>query len=75
MLRELAENQPVLKNIRGSFLEQFIMEELGLAAEMANINNDYASVHYYAVSAYEPLKDSNVESLYTGVMNQINLKL
>ena len=51
------------------------MEELGLAAEMANINNDYASVHYYAVSAYEPLKDSNVESLYTGVMNQINLKL
>ena len=56
-------------------IKQFITEELGLAAEMANLSNDYASVHYYAVSAYEPLKDSNVESLYSGVMNQINLKL
>lgn len=58
-----------------SQIKQFVQQELGLAAEMSNIESDYASVNYYAVSAFEPLDKSNIEPLYKGVMNQINLKL
>lgn len=56
-------------------VKQFIENELGLAAEISNIENNYASINYYAVSAYEATEKSNVTHLYEGIMEQINLKL
>lgn len=58
-----------------SELKAFLEDGLGMAGEVQNVENNYASIHYHAVSAIDSLGNSNVDNLYKRIMEEINLKL
>lgn len=53
-------------------LKNLVISQMGMAAEIMDLENTYASLHFYAVSA---LKDEGVNKLITGIMNELNVKL
>lgn len=53
-------------------LKDLVISQMGMAAEIMDLENTYASLHFYAVSA---LKDEGVNKLITGIMNELNVKL
>lgn len=53
-------------------LKDLVVSQMGMAAEIMDLENTYASLHFYAVSA---LKDEGVNKLITGIMNELNVKL
>lgn len=53
-------------------LKDLVITQMGMAAEMMDLEHTYASLHFYAVSA---LKDEGINKLITGIMNELNVKL
>lgn len=53
-------------------IRNFVNTQLGLAAEIADLESTYASLHFYAVSA---LKNKGIENFTSGVLNELNVKL
>ena len=45
---------------------------MGLAAEVMDLENTYASLHFYAVSA---LKDKGMDRLSDGILEDLKVKL
>ncbi|MDE5784898.1 MAG: hypothetical protein K2H98_00025, partial [Duncaniella sp.] len=53
-------------------LREMIEGEMGLEAEVRDLEQTYASLHFYAVSA---LKNQGIDRFTTGIMNDLNVKL
>lgn len=53
-------------------LRAMVIEEMGLAAEVMDLENTYASLHFYAVSA---LKDKGMDILSDGILDDLKVKL
>ena len=64
-----------LENYSDADLRNFLIEDMGLASEVSDVESIYASVRYFAVSAMESLPQSGIGPLYHDVMQQIKLKL
>lgn len=53
-------------------IREFVTEQLGLIAEVSNLEGMYASLHFYAVSA---LKNIGIQEFTSGIINELNIKL
>ncbi len=53
-------------------LREMIEAEMGLEAEVHDLEQTYASLHFYAVSA---LKNQGIDDFTAGIMNDLNVKL
>lgn len=56
----------------GEMLKAFVSEQMGLGAEMYNLENTYASLNFYAVSA---LKNQGIDRLTLGIIEDLKVKL
>lgn len=56
----------------GEKLKGFVIEQMGMAAEVNNLENTYASLNFYAVSA---LKDQGIDRLTSGIIEDLEVKL
>lgn len=54
-----------------NLLKDLVINQMGMAAEVMDLENTYASLHFYAASA---LKDSGIEKLILGIMNDLQVK-
>jgi len=55
-----------------SQLKEMVTTQMGMAAEIMDLENTYASLHFYAVSA---LKNEGIENLTCGILNDLKVKL
>ena len=53
-------------------LKDMVINQMGMAAEVMDLENTYASLHFYAVSS---LKDKGIEKLTSGIIDDLNVKL
>ena len=53
-------------------LRDFIAQQMGMAGEINNLENTYASLHFYAVSA---LQDTGIDNMTDGIIEQLKVKL
>ena len=53
-------------------LKDMVITQMGMAAEVMDLENTYASLHFYAVSA---LKDYGIDRLTAGIIEDLNIKL
>lgn len=53
-------------------MRAMVIEQMGLAAEVMDMENTYASLHFYAVSA---LKDKGMDRLSDGILEDLKVKL
>lgn len=54
-----------------NLLKDLVVNQMGMAAEVMDLENTYASLHFYAVSA---LKDFGIEKLISGIMDDLKVK-
>lgn len=54
-----------------NLLKDLVINQMGMAAEVMDLENTYASLHFYAASA---LKDSGIEKLISGIMDDLQVK-
>lgn len=53
-------------------IREFVAGQMNLVAEIADLENTYASLHFYAVSA---LKNIGIENMISGITEQLKIKL
>ena len=56
----------------GNKLKDFVSTQMGMAAEVMDLENTYASIHFYAVSA---LKNIGVDKLIRGIIRDLDIEL
>jgi GTPase SAR1 family protein len=55
-----------------AMIKDFVINQMGLAADVNDLENTYASLHFYAVSA---LKDTGIDKLTKGIFESLRIKL
>lgn len=62
--REILSDEAALRNV--------VTDQMGMAAEVMDLENTYASLHFYAVSA---LKGDGVDALTAGIIEDLKIKM